>query len=267
MIRIQLLCSWTDDLKNYWKKMTKKNLTWDQFLLVDNNPDYYVVVNATNKKIDKSRAILLSMEPYLEHKLDSNGYYATMFHSHTMNNMEWHLSLSHFDLLYYSPKKTNNLSAILSDKYFDPGHIFRIDLCKKLGKYVDMYGTDVGYKNFKKQLPYHEKDEGLFPYKYTIAVENQFIPNYITEKLFDGILSECLTFYRGAPNVDDWIDKRCFIKLSDNIDNSIQIIKKSIENKEWEKRIQIIRSEKRRIMNEYNLFARLSNIIESKNNF
>lgn len=258
-VRIQLLCNWTDDLKKFWTKMTKKWDTFDRFLLVDENPDYYIVVNGTNRPVPREKTILISMEPGLEDHLDATGYLYTMFHRNTMNNMEWHLSLGYFDLMYYSPTKCKCLSAILSNKYSDPGHKFRIDLAKKLK--IDVFGSNVGYSHYQRELPYHEKDAGLFPYKYTLAIENHYIHNYITEKLFDGIFAECLVFYKGAPNVEKWIHNSCYVLLPDDIEESIKVIQRTIDNSEWDRRIQDIRREKRRIMMEYNLFERLDKIL------
>ena len=53
----------------------------------------------------------------------------------------------------------------------------------------------------------------MFPYKYVFNCENNWERNWITEKLVDGILAECLVFYSGAPNVGDYIDRRAFVQL------------------------------------------------------
>ena len=50
---------------------------------------------------------------------------------------------------------------------------------EKKGISIDVYGSDrFGYKNYKGKLPMYEKDEGLFPYKYTFNCENNSIKNY-----------------------------------------------------------------------------------------
>lgn len=269
-IRVQLLCNWlsSEDLTKLWSKMTKKNNTWNSIRLVTENPDYYVVINGTHIDTPKNRTILMSMEPYLENrlteKLSIESYFAVFFHANELNNMEWHLSLSYFDLLYHSPTKTKVISSIQSNKYFDPGHKLRIDFCKYLDNYLslDMYGDDVGYKNCKGKLPYHCKDDGLFPYKYTIAAENHSINNYITEKLWDSILSETLCFYWGCPNIEEFVNERCFVWLDmANLEESRRIIETAIKEDWWKQRIDVIRREKKRILNEYNLFERLERLI------
>ena len=39
------------------------------------------------------------------------------------------------------------------------------------------------------------------PYKYYFMAENNFEPGFITEKLWEPIICECLVFNQGAPDV------------------------------------------------------------------
>jgi hypothetical protein len=74
----------------------------------------------------------------------------------------------------------------------------------------------------------------------------------------DAILSECVCFYWGCPNVQDILDPETYIVLNiDDIEGSLQVIQEAIRNQEWERRIGAIRREKRRILTELQLFPRL----------
>lgn len=127
------------------------------------------------------------------------------------------------------------------------------------GVAVDLYGTA---PEALEALPLYQKDRGLFPYKYHFACENHRIPNYVTEKLYDAILSECLCFYCGAPNVSDIIDPRAYIQVDlDSFINSAGIISEAIRNQEWEKRLPYIREAKLKILNELQFFPYLERLL------
>ena len=131
---------------------------------------------------------------------------------------------------------------------------------------IDVFGNGnkSNWNNHKGTLPYHCKDNGLFPYKYTFNAENNSINNYYTEKIIDAILSECLIFYNGCPNIKEFLDERVFVWLDlEDFEKDYQIIKKAIEGDLWSERIEFIRKEKNRILDELQFFPRLEKIIYS----
>ncbi|MBP1777768.1 MAG: hypothetical protein H6Q86_3778, partial [candidate division NC10 bacterium] len=98
--------------------------------------------------------------------------------------------------------------------------------------------------------------------KYTFAAESHAEKNYFTEKLVDAILSECLCFYWGCPNLSDYIDPRAYIRLDlDDFDAAAHTITTAIAQGEWERRIDFIRREKRKILEEYQVFPTLQRIV------
>jgi hypothetical protein len=177
-------------------------------------------------------------------------------------------------------KSKNYISTICGPKYFDPGHIKRIDFLKYIESKnesnnkskneskdqikIDIYGTDNthNFKNYVRSLSSEEKSVGLIPYKYYFMVENNKEKNYITEKFWEAIMCESLIFYDGAPNIIDYINSNAFVQLDLNdFDKSYNIIVNSINNNLWEKRIDIIKYEKYRVLNYFNFFPRLERII------
>ena len=93
-------------------------------------------------------------------------------------------------------------------------------------------------------------------------VENNYQPNFITEKLWEPILCETLVFYYGCPNVTDYIDSRAFVQLDiTDFEKSYQIIKQALNEDWWSQRIDIIRQEKHRILNELSFFPTIEKII------
>ena len=53
-------------------------------------------------------------------------------------------------------------------------------------------------------------------YKFAFAYENvKGVPGYVTEKIFDCFHAGCVPVYLGAPNVDQYIPKNCYISRED----------------------------------------------------
>jgi len=99
-------------------------------------------------------------------------------------------------------------------------------------------------------------------------MENNAEKNFITEKIWEPLICECVCFYWGCPNITDWINPETFILLDiNNFEKSYQIIKNSIANDEWSKRIDAIRIEKQKILNHYNFFPTLERIIKNEFKF
>lgn len=244
----------------------------------DINVDYYLILNLPRpgERFVPSKTIVCHMEPDIttdkKYGIWNNPkkYYPTLItvwdHPTELNLVEWHLSKNWQWLATNPIKKTKVFSSIMSNAYTFTGHKLRLDFLKYIdANYdIDIYGTNIGYKKYKQKLPPHTKDNGLFPYKYTFAAENNAIHNYCTEKLYDAIMSETLCFYWGCPNIVDYLPSESFIWI-DLVNNSkeqnLAIIKNAIENNEWEKRLPFIREAKRRLMYELNTFNRLEKFI------
>ena len=285
-VRVKLLCNWTSskNLRELWNKMSKGNYTWGKVTLVlDDDPDYFVVVNAPPKNInpDPSKTIIFRMEPHMGKnkgwgewsRPDPDKFFKVCYHEDEYNNNEWHLSKTYTELKEMKIVKDDNLgsvlSTVLSDKYRDPGHIKRVDFVKYLDSKdfpVHVFGNNKWeYANYKGSLPPHEKDNAMFPYKYAFNVENHRIKNYYTEKLIDGIMAECLVFYSGCHNVRDYIDKKAFVYLElSNFEKDYEKIKKAIEENWWEKRLPYIRKAKAKILDHLQFFPRLERMVSEQ---
>ena len=239
-------------------------------------------MNASNQALS-TNTILFCMEPpnqphfenyYNISKQNNITFYGT--HKYHQNMVDWHLTKNIIELSTETFKKEHNkvLSVIVSDYYRDIGHKLRIDFIRELdnrakeGKLpfeLHIYGRckSLNFHCFKKELK-DGKDEGLIPYKYHFNAENMSVDNYVTEKFNDSILAECLIFYWGCPNLEDYIDSRAFVRLPlDDIDGCISIITKAIEEDWWSQRIDIIRREKQKIINELGFFPRLDKFIDN----
>ena len=231
---VKILCNWLSPkgIADLWNKMSQGNYTWNNIQLVwGEKADYYVVVNCPpiNESPELNKTILFQMEPRMAQHPQFWGDWANppdeLFlksckHKNSYNNCEWHLSKTYNELktnpIHKNPELSTVISTVLSDKYQDPGQIKRIDFTKFLEKKmtVHVFGDNKwGYDNFKGSLPYHCKDNGLFPYKYHFNCENNSEYNYFTEKVVDAILSECLCFYSGCFNLKEYLPEEAFVYL------------------------------------------------------
>lgn len=60
-----------------------------------------------------------------------------------------------------------------------------------------------------------DKLDTLRRYSFALCFENTVFPGYITEKIFDCMLAGCVPVYLGAPDVDAYIPRSCFIDMRD----------------------------------------------------
>ena len=282
---IKIITNFCGNCKQYFKKMLKKNYTFNDFIITnDHKADYYVIINEPyNKNIyfDIKKTIYLWMEPPGESKEKFKKFIQKNkgIYFHDINGIEWQISKNYNQLMNEKIIKSKTISTIMSDNYSTPCHKKRVHFACYLDKLknIDIFGrlrkpNEPG-NIIMRSLKNHRgsvgsigcKDRGLFPYKYTVQCENSREKNYYTEKISDSILSECLTFYYGCPNISDFIDNKAYIIIDiDKPVEAIKIIENAIITKQWEKRIDIIRKEKRKILNKLQLFPVITNIIKEK---
>ena len=303
VIRIKMLCNWTnsESLCKQWSNMCDDpvNFRWKNYQLVwtDNKDeiDYYVIINAPPRDayFDPLKTIVFQMEPWVNDPtknwgVKTWGQWAEPDPSKFLavrgrktahhNNAFWQLELTYKELLDIDLDriKQHTISSICSSKYYDEGHITRIDLLKYIEQkndpnvQIDIYNADNkhNFTNYKGPVsPYVDKSKGMLSYKYYFMMENNYEEQFITEKIWEPILCESLVFYYGCPNVTDYIDARAFVLLDPNdFEKSYQIIKQAIEEDWWSQRIDVIRQEKRKILNELSFFPTIDNIIMRCNN-
>lgn len=110
-----------------------------------------------------------------------------------------------------------------------------------------------------------DKAEALDQYRYHLAIENHICPEHWTEKLADPLLGFCLPLYCGCPNVEDYFPSESFIRVDlYDFDASLENVRAALATGQYEKRLPAILEARRRILDEYNLFALLARIIEPR---
>ena len=129
---------------------------------------------------------------------------------------------------------------------------------------MNVYGKENfhNFNNYKGHLQDDEPYNVLMPHKYYFMTENNKETNYATEKIWEPILCECLCFYWGCPNLTDYIHPEAFVQLDLNdFEKSKQIIIQAIKEDWWSQRIDIIRKEKKKILNQLGFFPTIHKIL------
>lgn len=278
--RVKLLADWTSsaELCRLWSRQSQGDGRWgDIEVTSDEDVDFCAIVNRPGNEdvsFRPDRTIVFQMEP--AEAVDSWGSWArpdprrflqVRTHDLYANPAEWHLALTYQELLERPIHKTADLSAVVSGRDALAGQRLRVGFLKDLedsGTHIDIFGKEnvQGFSSYRGSLPPLNKNDGILPYRYTLAVENSAEQNYFTEKIVDAILGECLAFYWGCPNLEDYFDPESFVRLPlEDFQESRRIVEAAIRNDEWGRRIGAIRRVKQRILDEHQFFPTVARIV------
>lgn len=254
--------------------------------------DYLIIINHPNPQsrhnINPEKTILIPKEP-LSAKVGAASVkfaqrigVANLLHYHDMRKYpmctSWYMHKSKKELLELPPK-SKELSAVISslNKPFLPGHKLRLeflDLMYSRFPGLDHYGLQEkkNHRWYQKRWdksngvfrgPIPDKSKGLIPYQYTFNCENCWEENYFTEKLIDGFISETLSFWDGCPNAEQYVNPEAFVRIDvRNPEESLQIMERTMRDREYHKRLPAIREMKRKYMEERNPLEIIRKIIE-----
>jgi len=145
------------------------------------------------------------------------------------------------------PVKPMAISCIASALTQFKGHRRRLDFVEQLKKEIpsiDFFGKGSRF------IP--DKADGLFPYRYSVAIENTSIPFYFTEKITDCFLCYTIPFYYGCKNIGRFFPERSFIHI--NIEEpakAIARIRDILENDDWNNRLPALQEARELVLNKY----------------
>jgi len=243
--------------------------------------DFLVMLNNsmeidTQVRCPKENIWALMQEPYMKGHSDwmveKHDFFSKVFtHYIPVNDrryissppaIPWHVNKSFDELILAEvPAKSKKLSAIVGDAMDVPGHIKR----KKFLQYIqndtslelDLYGKKINF--------IEDKWDGLAPYKYSLAMENTSGPNYWTEKIADCFLSWTVPIYYGCTNLEDYFPKESFIRIDiGEPEESLATIRRIIDEDDWERHIPALEEARTLVLNRYQLFPYLSEMIHSQ---
>jgi|TARA_R110002020_G_scaffold333507_2_gene548913 hypothetical protein len=208
-----------------WK--TSKNIEWE-FNSKNNDTSFYVdkeVFLALQDKDDgrkkygwllESRSIVPGLvEQVIEHKEVLLEVYEAIFtHDQRLLSLDdkfkWCPAYGSYIDEPKIHEKTKLVSMVTSNKNLTPLHALRNSLANKWKDSLDLYGR--GYQEIDK------KEEGLTPYMFSIAIENDIYETYFTEKIIDCFATGTIPVYLGPPNVGDHFNSDGIIYLTEDFD-------------------------------------------------
>jgi GR25 family glycosyltransferase involved in LPS biosynthesis/glycosyltransferase involved in cell wall biosynthesis len=289
--RVQLLCGWgpSERLAEDFRVYTKEgdNCWGDvEFTASSDNIDYYVIFNKpqAHHVYDPAKTIVLQLEPWghATHQtwgVKSWGEWSEPDPARFLRVLGvkthwtpafWQLQMPWKELTkdYVGPKQ-DTVSCILSEKLFDPGHHHRLAILRALERTQPDISLNIfGRENYHGLASYRgtvseDKENYIRPYKYYVMLENNSEEFYVTEKLWDPILSEALCFYWGSPRIAEHVDPRAYVVLDvSDYEAAAAQIAAAVKANLWEERLPYIRAAKQRILNELSLAPVLAKIVE-----
>ena len=138
----------------------------------------------------------------------------------------------------------SNLSEITYSRNYKIRYDFVMALKNHFGDRIDVFGR--GFNELK------HKDEGLYPYKFSVAIENMPLAYNISEKLSDCFLTHTFPLYYDCPNINRFYNDQAYAKL-DITDHaySIGIIEKILATPDYyESHLEaVIEAKKQYLMN------------------
>lgn len=213
--------------REYFKRLNYflKNLKTEKIIFNNLNPPFS---KAKLKTLPKEKLILISWEPpsvfahqYTQEVLDLFGTVLT-WHDGMVDGKKFikmhYPSLKPLEenLLPFEERKL--LCMINSNLKFNDFEKELYSMRREAVQFFeekpegtfDLYGKGwEGFKNAKGCVS--DKQETLKGYRFNFCFENAAVPGYITEKIFDSFASGAVPIYLGAPNIEEYIPKECFI--------------------------------------------------------
>lgn len=156
------------------------------------------------------------------------------------------------------PVKSRLISTVCSERTgrltLHSGRVQFTQRLKALLPELEVYGHGVN--------PMSDKATALDPYRHHIAVENHVYRHHLTEKLPDAFLGFTFPFYHGCPNAADYFPRESFVPIDiRNFKRTLEIIRSTLAHNEYPDRLPYIIEARRRVLEEYNLFAVLERYI------
>jgi len=109
-------------------------------------------------------------------------------------------------------EKSKLVSMITSNKQMCNGHRYRLEIANKLKSKLDLFGRGINNITLK--------EEGLNDYAFSIAMENDMVDSYFTEKVLDCFATGTIPIYHGTKKITDYFNTDGIIFLDElNIDD------------------------------------------------
>lgn len=247
-----------NDTERFSRRIEKLKCANENTLLITSEPSTIKIYG--RKYVNQFGHVLTTQEPWVIHHpqaIFSQCGYRWFYgigqdHVREFNDISNHPPVS----------KTKSISTVCSNKrQKNTVHAIRFEFTQFLKKELpelEVYGRGVN--------PLDDKADALDPYKYHVVIENHRGRHHWSEKLADAFLGHVLPFYYGCENVFDYFPQDSIILIDPhNMEGSCHKIKEAIKNGEYERRIKAIAEARELVLNKYNIFATVSDLIVRRN--
>jgi len=251
-----------------YKKMTPgRSGVWKDLVAVtdEKEADWCVVVDDTKREMNPDRTLYVGAHPYMP---GYEGYRDLSRHKHkldlkdTFGFGEWWLDYDYDYLSALEPmEKTKDCCYIVSNSTGGYGREERKQLARQMNGQIDVFGRISGVGGGHLGVTDNDggnhtwgKEDVLSRYRYSVEVDVGATRNYFSERVFDSLLMWCMPLYWGSTNLEEYLPKESFsyIDIRGNGKDILEICKSGVR----ERNIEAIREARRRLLNEYHIFAR-----------
>jgi hypothetical protein len=175
----------------------------------------------------------------------------------------WYFNKSYdFLSVLEPPIKTKNISVISSNLTWLPGHKKRFDFVNGLIAHfkdkVDVYGR--GFN----EIP--DKYDALIDYKYSVAIENNCMPGYFTEKISECFLAYTMPVYYGCPDIHNYYDCKSMINIDINdYQGAFKKIEELIETDPYHQYLPFVEGSRQKFLHTYHMFPAMIELVKNMN--
>jgi hypothetical protein len=168
--------------------------------------------------------------------------------------LPWYVDRNYSQLLSCKqPVKKNMVSWITSRLTLTPMHRQRMVFYKYLRSRkfpIHIYGKGI------RHIP--DKWDGLAPYYYSLAIENDRQNDYWSEKLADCFLSWTVPIYDGCLNLEQYFPAESFIRININDPAaSVKTIAEIASPDDWQRRLPALQEARELVLQRWQFFPYL----------
>ncbi|WP_054692813.1 glycosyltransferase family 10 domain-containing protein [Syntrophomonas palmitatica] len=155
-------------------------------------------------------------------------------------------------------EKHRLLSVVSSNKDYSAGHRKRLEMVQRLkehfGDSIDIFGHGI--------RDIDDKWDAIAGYKYHVAIENNYLSHYWTEKLADTYLAGAYPIYYGCPNLKQYFSSDAYTAIDiNNPEQVIKTIEQCIDSNQYERSLHAIMAARDKVLDEYNMFPMIADFI------
>ena len=174
----------------------------------------------------------------------------------------WHIGKSYDELTALTwpqsqPVKSDRVSWVTSAATHKPGHKLRMAMKDYLQ--AQQFDFDLFGRGFSA---IDDKFDGIFPYKYSMAIENYACDHYWTEKIADCFLSWTVPIYWGATNILSYFPAKSMILIDPNDPaKALATIRNAMDNDFFGRNASALTEARDLVLHRYQMFPHIQSLL------